>query len=114
MGKSDLRVAEALTPHPSPYYPPDSILLPSKAIQTMPSLIPKVLSCVLLSWSLTFLMFVCFPLVCWLVLSQTTHFHFLSSFISYLSDPICSLVLVVFSHDIVVLLFLSYLISHTS
>ena len=114
MGKSDLRVAEVLTLYPLPYYPPDSTLLPSKAIKTMPSWTPKVLSCVLLSLSFVFLMFVCFPFVCWLGLSQTTHLCFLSSFISYLSDPLCSLVLVVFSHDVVVLLFLSYLISHAS
>ena len=114
MGKSDSRVAEVLTLDPSPYYPPDSTLLPSKAIKTTPSWIPKVLSCVLLSLSFAFLIFVCFPFVCWLVLCQTTHFRFLSSFISYLSDPLHSLVLVVFSHDVVVLLFLSYLISHTS
>ena len=59
-------------------------------------------------------MFVCFPFDCWLVLCQMTHFHFLSSFMSYLSDPLRSLVLIVFSHDVVVLLFLSYLISHAS
>ena len=114
MGKSDSKVAEALTLDPSPYYPPDSTLLPSKAIKTTPSWIPKVLSCVLLFLSFVFLMFVCFLFICWLVLSQTTHFHFLSSFISHLSDPLRSLVLVVFSHDVVVLLFLSYLISHAS
>ena len=99
---------------PSPYYPPDSTLLPSKVIKTTPSWIPKVLSCILLSLSFIFLMFVCFLFVCWLVLCQTTHFHFPSSFISYLSDPLRSLVLVVFSHDVMVLLFLSYLISHAS
>ena len=114
MGKSDSRVAEVSTLDPSPYYPPDSTLLPSKAIKTTPSWIPKVLSCVLLSLSFVFLMFVYFPFVCWLVLSQMTHFRFLSSFISYLSDPLHSLVLVVFSHDIMVLLFLSYLISQAS
>ena len=114
MGKSDSRVAEALTLDPSPYYPLDSTLLPSKANKTTPSWIPKVLSCVLLSLSFVFLMFVCFLFICWLVLCQMTYLHFLSSFIPYLSDPLCSLVLAVFSHDVVVLLFLSYLISHAS
>ena len=114
MGKSDSRVAEALTLDPSPHYPLDSTLLPSKVIKTMPSWIPKVLSYVLLSLSFVFLMFVCFPFVCWLVLCQTTHLRFLSPFISYLSDPLRFLVLVMFSHDVVVLLFLSYLISHAS
>ena len=114
MGKSDSRVAEVSTLDPSPYYPPDSTLLPSKVNKTTPSWIPEVLSCVLLSLSLAFLMFVCFSFVCWLALCQMAHFHFLSSFISYLSDPLHPLVLVVFSHDIMVLLFLSYLISHAS
>ena len=114
MGESNSRVAKALTLDPSPYYPLDSTLLPSKAIKTTPSWIPKVLSCALLSLSFVFLMFVCVLFVCWLVLCQTTHLHFLSSFISNLSDPLRSLVLVVFSHDVVVLWFLSYLISHAS
>ena len=53
-------------------------------------------------------MFVCFPFICWLALSQMTHFHFLPSFTSYLSDPLLSLVLVVFSHDVMLLLSLSF------
>ena len=113
-GKSNSRVAKASTLDPSPYYPLNSTLLPSKAIKPTPYWVTKVLSCVLLSLPYTFLMIVCFRFVCWLVPCPTTHLPFLSSFISYLSDPLHSLVLVVFSHDVVVLLFLSYLISHAS
>ena len=54
MGESDSRVAKALTLDPLPYYPLDSTLLPSKAIKTTPSRIPKVLSCILLSLSFVF------------------------------------------------------------